>query len=74
MCSPGHFRGTANLSQTDGFLTAAHLKALGRKADSIPFTVVLDAQGRLTSAAAVPKLPTSAEQTKAPAGLHRLFD
>jgi hypothetical protein len=47
--SPGHFRGTVNLSQTDGFLTAAQLKALGRKAVSIPFTVVLDDQGRLTS-------------------------
>lgn len=96
--SPGHFRGTVNLSQTEGFVTAANLKALGRKADSIPFTVVLDAQGRLTSAtmripaagkfkagtfeitydhygtAAVPKLPTAAEQTKAPAALYRLFN
>jgi hypothetical protein len=95
--SPGHFRGTINLSQTDGFLTAAHLKALGSKADSVTFTVVLDDQGRLTTTtmqipaggkfkanayvitydqygtAAVPKLPTAAEQTKAPSVVYRLF-
>lgn len=95
--SPGHFRGTADISQSNGLLSAAHLKALGKKADSIPFTVVLDNQGRLTSTAmqipaagkfkaatwaitydhygitAVPKLPTAAEQTKAPAALYRLF-
>jgi hypothetical protein len=96
--SPGHYRGTVNFSQTEGFLTAAHLKALGSKAVSLPFTVVLDDQGRLTSTtmlipaagkfkagtyvitydhygtAAVPKLPTAAEQTKAPASLYRMFN
>jgi hypothetical protein len=46
--SPGHFRGTINLGPLD-FLTAAHLKALGNKAHSIPFTAVLDDQGRLTT-------------------------
>ena len=98
--SPGHFRGTVSLGRTESgdFLTAAHLKALGNKADSVPITAVLDDQGRLTTTtmqipaagkfkadtfvitydhygtAAVPELPTAAEQTKAPSELYRLFN
>jgi hypothetical protein len=95
--SPGHFRGTASLTPTDGLVTDAHLKALGSKAHAVPFTVVLDDKGRLTATtiripaagkfkadtfvitydqygtAAVPKIPTAAEQTKTPSGFYGWF-
>jgi hypothetical protein len=90
--SPSHFRGVTDLSDTgaDEILSAGRLQALGRKAEHVTFTAVLDDSGRLTTTslqlpaagtvkastyvitydqygtAAVPKLPTAAEQTKAP--------
>jgi hypothetical protein len=97
--SPGHFRGITDLSSTgaDQILSAARLKALGKKAVNVTFTAVLDGDGRLTTTslrfptagkfkagtdvitydeygtAAVPKLPTAAEQTKAPSFVYEWF-
>ncbi len=49
--SPGHFRGIADMSSSPpgDILTAAHLKALGSKSDTVAFTAALNGQGRLTT-------------------------
>jgi hypothetical protein len=56
--SPGRFSGVSDLSDTsDDILPAGWLKALGGKATAIPFTAVVDGQGRLTSVAV--KIPSA---------------
>ena len=62
--SSGHFAGVTDLTKAADaeIVDAATLTALGAKAKKIPFTAVVDAEGRLTSA--VVKIP-AAGKTKA---------
>jgi hypothetical protein len=49
--SPGHYSGITDLTATrpDTLLDSDRLQALGRKAESLPFTAVVDAAGRFAS-------------------------
>jgi hypothetical protein len=62
--SPGHYAGTTDLTQSTKaeIVDAKTLTALGEKAKAVPFTAVIDAEGRLSSA--VVKIP-AAGKTKA---------